>query len=73
MTTAAMPHTVEQACYTAADLTRVLSISLRHVWRLSDAGKLPASIRLGKLVRWPKLLIDEWLAAGCPARPRAHR
>ena len=70
MTTASLPQPVEKACYSADVLTRVLDISLRHVWRLNDAGKLPASIRLGKLVRWPKRSIDEWLAAGCPAQPR---
>lgn len=68
--TAKLAH-VATECYTADELAAVLKCSPRHVWRMRDLGKLPAAIRLGRLVRWPKVLIDSWLAAGCPKLP--HR
>jgi len=45
-----------------------LACSTRHVYRLADAGRMPAPIRLGALIRWkwsgPGGL-EEWLASGC--------
>lgn len=46
----------------AAAVARMLSVSVRHVWRLRDAGDLPCPIRLGRLVRWRKAAIERWLA-----------
>jgi excisionase family DNA binding protein len=45
----------------------VLQCSPRHVYRLADAGKMPAPIRLGALVRWRRTELTDWIAAGCPA------
>ena len=47
---------------TVADL---LDCSTRHVYRLSDAGRMPAPIKLGSLVRWSRTAIEDWIAAGC--------
>ena len=69
-TPAAKVTRVTAECYTADELAVLLNCSLRHVWRMRDLGHLPAAIRLGRLVRWPKVLIDSWLAAGCPKQPR---
>ena len=41
--------------------------SPRHIYRLADAGRMPAPIRLGSLVRWDLNEIDRWIAAGCPS------
>jgi excisionase family DNA binding protein len=49
---------------TVADLC---DASTRHIYRLADAGKMPAPIRLGSLVRWSRRSISDWIAAGCPA------
>lgn len=43
-----------------------LSCSTRHVYRLADAGLMPAPRRLGALVRWSVEDLDRWLADGCP-------
>ncbi len=45
-----------------------LNCSKRHVYRLSDAARMPRPVRLGALVRWNRQAIDEWIAAGCPSR-----
>lgn len=39
--------------------------SPRHIYRLADAGRMPAPVRLGSLVRWDLDEIDRWIAAGC--------
>lgn len=46
-------------------VAELLSCSTRHVYRLADAGKMPAPIRLGSLVRWSPTSLNEWLAGGC--------
>jgi excisionase family DNA binding protein len=46
--------------------------SARHVRRLADANRLPAPIRIGRLVRWRRAQLLDWLAAGCPAVPAAR-
>ena len=56
--------------FSAAQLARALGCSARHVWRLHDAGQLPPAVRIGRLVRWPRKLIEEWIADGCP--PARH-
>jgi excisionase family DNA binding protein len=43
----------------------LLNCSTRTVYRLADAGRMPAPRRLGALVRWSRAEIDEWIADGC--------
>jgi excisionase family DNA binding protein len=47
-------------------VAHLLGCSSRHVYRLSDGGRMPSPVRLGALVRWPRHAIEEWIAAGCP-------
>jgi excisionase family DNA binding protein len=49
---------------TVADLC---GCSVRHIYRLADAGRMPTPVRLGSLVRWSKTAIEDWIAAGCPS------
>lgn len=48
----------------------LLDCSARQVFRLSEAGQMPAPVRIGRLVRWRRAEIDSWLAAGCPSSRR---
>ena len=50
----------------------LLSCSTRHVYRLSDAGRMPAPMKLGALSRWNRRAILDWLDAGCPSPRRNH-
>jgi excisionase family DNA binding protein len=47
----------------AADRLRV---SVRTLRRLTDAGRGPAPIRVGRCLRWRSSDLDTWIAAGCP-------
>ena len=48
-------------------VAEMLGCSTRTVYRLSDAGRMPAPVKLGTLVRWNRSAVDEWIAAGCPS------
>ena len=43
----------------------ILNCSSRHVYRLTDAGRMPAPVRLGSLVRWRRADVEAWIAGGC--------
>jgi excisionase family DNA binding protein len=47
-------------------LAQRLNCSTRHIYRLVDSGRLPRPLRLGALVRWPQVVIEHWVASGCP-------
>lgn len=49
----------------AEKLAELLDISIRTLWRLRAAGKLPAPVRLGGSVRWRVEEIQKWIAEGC--------
>jgi excisionase family DNA binding protein len=51
-------------------VAQMLNCSARHVYRLADAAKMPAPVRIGALVRWPRQAIADWIAAGCPSVSR---
>ena len=48
-------------------VSELLGCSTRHVYRLSDAGRMPAPVKLGALVRWSAAAIREWIDQSCPS------
>lgn len=58
---------------TVKDVAQLLNCSVRTVYRLNDAGHLPRPIRLGALLRWPRAVIETWIAEGCPKPDRSGR
>jgi predicted DNA-binding transcriptional regulator AlpA len=50
----------------AQTLAKRLSVSVRTLWRLRSAGKLPQPVRVGGGIRWRSAEIDTWIGAGCP-------
>lgn len=45
----------------------LLNCSPRHVYRMSDAGRIPRPVRIGALVRWSRQRLEQWVASGCPS------
>ncbi len=43
----------------------LLNCSARHVYRLSDAGRMPRPVKLGQLVRWRRTDLTNWISGGC--------
>ena len=54
-------------------VARMLGCSRRHIYRLAGAGKMPAPVKLGQLVRWRRAALHAWLDAGCPAVSESHK
>ena len=50
-----------------------LGCSARHVYRFSDAARMPKPVRLGSLVRWRSDELDQWISDGCPNCRRAGK
>lgn len=64
--------TASPAMLDVEQLAELLGVSPRHVRRLADAGKCPPAVRLGKCARWPRHVVETWIADGCPnCRKRA--
>ncbi len=67
MTTATLPpaDASAPALLDVQAVAKLLNVSSRHVYRLSDSGKMPGPIRLGAAVRWDRQALLAWLAGGC--------
>jgi len=50
---------------TAEQLAQLLQMSLRSIRRKASDGELPPPIRLGRLTRWRRDVIESWLANDC--------
>jgi excisionase family DNA binding protein len=48
-------------------VAQLLNCSQRHVYRLADAERIPRPVKLGALVRWDRVDIEDWIAEGCPS------
>lgn len=46
-------------------VAEMLGCSARHIYRLSDAGRMPGPVKLGSLCRWSGVAIQEWVQGGC--------
>ena len=58
-TVATVTHVDADACASR------FGISKRHWLRLTDGGKAPLPVRLGRLVRWSISTLEEWERGGC--------
>lgn len=56
--------------YTAADVADLLKCSVRHVRRLDDGHLILGRIVTGRLVRFARRVVDEWILDGCPRQVR---
>lgn len=65
MTTTTIPPADVPALLDVRAVAKLLGCSARHVYRLAGAGQMPAPVRLGCLVRWPRAAIENWVASGC--------
>ena len=58
----------------AGDVAELLAVSRLTIFRWRAAGRLPPPLKIGRVVRWRRLEIETWLAAGCPTcRPAPRR
>jgi len=43
----------------------MLTCSPRTVYRLSDSGEMPRPVKVGRLVRWRRKDLEDWIADDC--------
>ncbi|HUE71430.1 MAG TPA: helix-turn-helix domain-containing protein [Pirellulaceae bacterium] len=56
------------------EVSAICHCSVRHVYRMADAGKMPPPVKLGALVRWRAAEVEAWIAGGCrPVRSVAAK
>ena len=60
------------AMLTVHNTAKMLNCSARTVYRLTDSGRMPRPVKLGALVRWPKAVIERWIAESCPKQKGRH-
>jgi excisionase family DNA binding protein len=58
--------TTEAAMLDVREVAALLKCSARTVTRLEEAGEMPPAVRLGRLCRWNRAAIEQWIAANCP-------
>lgn len=54
-------------------VAEMLDVSQRSIWQWLDSGRLPAPVRLGRLVKFSRATIEKWIADGCPDCARGRR
>jgi excisionase family DNA binding protein len=47
----------------AKELASFLGCSEKNVRRLTDKGQIPKAVKVGKLLRWSRQTIEDWLAS----------
>lgn len=52
---------------TAEEFAELMQISVRTLWRLRSAHRIPEPVRIGGTVRWSKIVILKWISEGCPS------
>ncbi len=73
MSTVLSPADVSAKLLDVQAVAKLLGCSARHVYRMSDSGRMPAPVKLGALVRWSASAIRVWIDQGCPPVRRAGR
>lgn len=58
----------EALLMTIQDVAKALQCSDRHITNLRKEQRMPQPVKVGKRtgVRWPRHVIEDWIAAGCP-------
>lgn len=48
------------------EAAKLLKVSSRTLWSMQKEGRMPAPIRIGRVVRWSYEALKRWVEAGCP-------
>ena len=56
---------IESELINAQTLADMLSVSIQSVRRLTDSGRVPGVVRLGRSVRYRRSVVLKWLDTNC--------
>ena len=48
------------------EVSTMLNVSHKTITRLQQLGKMPKSVRIGRLIRWREDVVLAWINDGCP-------
>ena len=51
----------EKMLLNVRDVSQLLGLSERTIWKLSQCGELPAPVHIGRSVRWCKATLEEFI------------
>lgn len=54
------------AMLSAYQAAAYLNLSVRTLYRLADRQRVPGPVCLGRLRRWRRVDLENWVARGCP-------
>ncbi len=60
------PTVVDVQMVTVSDVAAMLQCGERTVHRMIETASIPAPVRIGRLIRWPKAKLTQWIDDGCP-------
>jgi excisionase family DNA binding protein len=63
----------EPLLLSASTVAELLEVDRATVTRWAASGRLPRSMKIGGARRWARAELEEWVAAGCPARAQWER
>lgn len=61
------------ALLTIKQVAELLQLSQREVFRWQDRGIVPGRTKLGRLVRFNRAAVLNWIEEGCPQTKTKHR
>lgn len=62
-----MKKSVEKPLLLEVDeVAAIANCSASTVRRLADSGRMPKPVKVGRLIRWQRVAVEEWIANGCP-------
>ena len=56
---------------TVNGVAALLGCSPRTVYRLVDRESIPRPVRIGGMIRWPRVSFEQWVTDGCPVPTEA--
>jgi len=57
----------------ANDAAKLIGMGVGTIRRLTDSGKMPGVVRIGRTVRYKKSDVERWIQDGCPETVKGNR
>lgn len=56
-----------ESLLTVPQVAKLIGLAPRTVWRMIAEGRTPATIRVGRYVRFKASEVNDWIGSGCPS------
>lgn len=64
-----MANETSEKMLSSRDIAEILQVNPKSVERWARRGEFPAGIVCGRLRRWPRSLLERWIAARVAGQP----